>query len=70
MSRHAVRWISRIVLGEENRTKWHVTDDAKWTLCKLTIPLLAGNMPPETHEDTGVVDCVRCLKGLREGRIP
>jgi hypothetical protein len=66
MDSHTVRWARRQVRGKPDYTRWHWTEDGRFTLCNWSIPLgLAnGTFLPETHEDVAIVDCTQCKRKL------
>jgi hypothetical protein len=62
---HAVRWARRKVCGVLDYTRWHWTEDGRFTLCHWSIPLgVPVTFLPETHEDVAIVDCTQCKRRL------
>jgi len=70
---HAVRWSRRYVKKQMSWdfTKWHITEDACWTICSVVIPLAidGGTFLPETDDDLSKVTCKNCLREAHGGKI-
>lgn len=67
-TRHAVRWFRRKILSrfEEEWSRWHITDDACFTLCKIPVQIVGGEGGPglPEHDDDWATqaDCRLCRR--------
>lgn len=69
---HAARWARRRLkrMFDMDWTRWHWTEDARFTACGVSIPigLDGGTQFPETDDEMSRVDCRRCLRKLGADR--
>ena len=68
---HAVRWARRKVRREMDYTKWHWTEDARFTICHRIIGLAfdQGTFLPETSDETEDVTCYFCRRYLKAANL-